>query len=85
MKSLLFIFASTALSVVAMASAGTSATSLGCADPGLSQRFDTLAQARAVCSTFQTSKATVRVSYDSYYHQYVCVCDDTSSGSGGNR
>jgi hypothetical protein len=84
MKSLLFILASTVFSVSAMASAGASATNLGCANPGLYQRFDTLEQARAVCSSFQTSKATVRVSYDYFYHQYVCVCDYTST-SGGNR
>ena len=77
---------STAASVASAAEPNGGQKIRGCADPVmLSARFDSLDDAYRFCSTYTSSLDSIRVVYDYYYHQYVCHCDNTSSGSGGNR
>ena len=49
-------------------------------DARLYQRFNTLAAAEAIC---QSNVIQVRVTYDYYFHQYVCTCEG-GTGPGSN-
>jgi len=54
---------------------------IDCSDPRTMGRYNTREEAELGCPKFDN----VYVSYDYFYHKYVCDCTGGNGGNGGNH